>query len=610
MYKFRLVTILVFTSLYLLGQAEFGMSLIYTGISNTKTFEANLGRFVNNEGYPKHENCVLDSIASQYGSSKYFYREGKLHVVNNYNNNSLYITRLKYTDETLKYNGTTYTFDSLDRVVYHSYYFNNAFGSSTSSGGCRYDYTENNNLDKIKCNSDYQGGFTLESTTTVKYIYENEKIKTEDYQDVTFASGSGTSTTEYKTNYEYVGDTIIIKKDSAVRYRIFSESVGSSGNYKTTIEENEDEIWEHYRTIIYKANGLPLSVTNKHGGVETYYYVTEGEEYDDPDGDGYIGNLDCDESDPEINVGQAEIRYNGKDDDCDPSTLDDDIDQDGFILENDCNDYNSNVYPGAIEIPNNGLDDNCDGIFLHYESIITSQEKLCIDEDIDIELTSHFNYIEYEWSFGEDASVSQSTTRRTNCSYDKAGNKYISVRVKDSLGIVKHFNDSIFIKEQPKGEWDYGILPDTTVQFTSMPQIGETFNWSFGDGNTSNDANPTHQFSFLSTFFVILTVENECGEVVTGKFIDVSITSSTQNINMNKVELFPNPNNGTFSVECPIDFSNYNVRITNTHGIEQWSTKAKANLLNINLPHLAEGIYYISISDGKNHTSKKFVITN
>ena len=63
----------------------------------------------------------------------------------------------------------------------------------------------------------------------------------------------------------------------------------------------------------------------------------------------------------EINLAVAEIPYNGLDDDCDATTLDDDLDQDGFVLAEDCDDTNAEINSDASEIPNNGIDENCDG---------------------------------------------------------------------------------------------------------------------------------------------------------------------------------------------------------------------------------------------------------
>jgi len=83
---------------------------------------------------------------------------------------------------------------------------------------------------------------------------------------------------------------------------------------------------------------------------------------DDVDQDGYTSDEDCDDADPNVNPGEIEEPYNGIDDDCDESTLDDDLDGDGFVLEDDCDDLDPNVNPDAEEIIGNGIDDDCNGL--------------------------------------------------------------------------------------------------------------------------------------------------------------------------------------------------------------------------------------------------------
>lgn len=48
------------------------------------------------------------------------------------------------------------------------------------------------------------------------------------------------------------------------------------------------------------------------------------------DGDPWHLRFDCDDSDPEVNPAAAEIPYDGKDNDCNPSTPDNDADGDGW----------------------------------------------------------------------------------------------------------------------------------------------------------------------------------------------------------------------------------------------------------------------------------------
>ena len=85
------------------------------------------------------------------------------------------------------------------------------------------------------------------------------------------------------------------------------------------------------------------------------------------------GGGDCNDLDPGVHPGAAEIAGNGIDDDCDgiadedaadnPSTDTSDADGDGFALANgDCNDHDGAIRPGTAEVVGNYVDDDCDGM--------------------------------------------------------------------------------------------------------------------------------------------------------------------------------------------------------------------------------------------------------
>ena len=89
--------------------------------------------------------------------------------------------------------------------------------------------------------------------------------------------------------------------------------------------------------------------------------TTEDPESQDADLDGYTIDDDCDDTNILINPGEVEVAYDGADNDCDPSTLDDDLDSDGFVLSGDCNDTDPGINPGVAELCD-GVDNDCSGV--------------------------------------------------------------------------------------------------------------------------------------------------------------------------------------------------------------------------------------------------------
>lgn len=132
-------------------------------------------------------------------------------------------------------------------------------------------------------------------------------------------------------------------------------TAGGTRKVKVTKDLSADD--EPLNFFLFK-NKLVVFANSEEFGFEPYI-INFDDLSNDPDGDGYFGEEDCDETNPNVNRGASEKTYNGLDDDCDPTTLDDDLDQDGYKKAVDCNDFDPDVNPGKVEIPYNGLDDDC-----------------------------------------------------------------------------------------------------------------------------------------------------------------------------------------------------------------------------------------------------------
>ena len=105
----------------------------------------------------------------------------------------------------------------------------------------------------------------------------------------------------------------------------------------------------------------------------------------DVDMDGFAADVDCDDDNPNVFPGAAEIFNNDVDEDCDgvaQSTISDN-DNDGFDSTVDCNDNDASINPDAEEIPNNSVDENCDGdiVIIDNDEDGFSAASDCDDDD-------------------------------------------------------------------------------------------------------------------------------------------------------------------------------------------------------------------------------------
>ncbi|MBD3297258.1 MAG: hypothetical protein GF341_01270 [candidate division Zixibacteria bacterium] len=169
--------------------------------------------------------------------------------------------------------------------------------------------------------------------------------------------------------YVYSGQTgaLLWQFDGAAAYDYLGVSVSGAGDVDN---DGFDDVIVGASLANPGGNSQAGSAYVYRTDAPTWYADADGDLYGDPavtltqcdQPVGYVtDNTDCDDTDPGVNPGAAEV-CNAVDDNCD-GAVDEGFDQDAdgwTTCAGDCNDTDPDVYPGAVEVCN-GIDDDCNG---------------------------------------------------------------------------------------------------------------------------------------------------------------------------------------------------------------------------------------------------------
>ena len=117
------------------------------------------------------------------------------------------------------------------------------------------------------------------------------------------------------------------------------------------------------------------------------------------------------------------------------------------------------------------------------------------------------------WDFGNGIISSDTFPEHV---YQGNGSYIPSLVIQNMSGCQKTINNNNIISVNPLPTGEY-LLSDSVVckgEFINfIPNVSNTdhYNWSFGDGNTSNDISPQHIFQSDGIFYCDLSLENSFG---------------------------------------------------------------------------------------------------
>jgi len=134
----------------------------------------------------------------------------------------------------------------------------------------------------------------------------------------------------------------------------------------------------------------------------------------------------------------------------------------------------------------------------------------------------------WNWNFGDGTN---STEQNPVHIYSVAGNYTVNLIATNSAGSsdVKSMNIAVnSVQKSPVADFTSKQTGSLTVQFNDTSSNSPSgWNWKFGDGSTSTDANPAHTYTSAGTYKVDLTVSNADGTNATSKEITVTATGSS-----------------------------------------------------------------------------------
>ena len=206
----------------------------------------------------------------------------------------------------------------------------------------------------------------------------------------------------------------------------------------------------------------------------------------------------------------------------------------------------------------------------------------------------------WTWDFGDGGN---STEQNPVYIYETEGTYTVSLTVEGPGGSDAETKTDYIEVSVPAPEADFSAIPTTgeaplMVVFSDL-STGEidTWEWSFGDGNSSTEQNPSNEYLQPGNYTVSLTVTGTGGTDTETKvdyiLIPVGIGDNVAEI----IVAYPNPVTNELNIIFP-DADNRKIILRNIEGRELLVKNSKDKKEIINMQQFANGVYSLSIESG------------
>jgi hypothetical protein len=196
------------------------------------------------------------------------------------------------------------------------------------------------------------------------------------------------------------------------------------------------------------------------------------------------------------------------------------------------------------------------------------------------------------WSTANDPNTVIGTGE-TYTTEELTGNTSYLVKTKNYNCVSTSFPVDVQVKPAPSAAYNYQVNSAGNFTFLAATS-GLTYHWDFGDGETANTRQATHQYVRNGEFDVVLTTtgSNNCSSDRTRLIKVAGLVTSVDEVNHFRMTIYPNPAQSFINIDAS---EASKLKVFNTLGqiVERKSLVSGLNTVNLNVP---TGTYYLEIS--------------
>ncbi len=205
----------------------------------------------------------------------------------------------------------------------------------------------------------------------------------------------------------------------------------------------------------------------------------------------------------------------------------------------------------------------------------------------------------WAWEF-PGGTPSSSTEQNPSVTYAQPGTYSVLLTVSNGAGTSEVFSGQLVqVGAFPTAAFSFSAS-DGTVDFTNLSLNAASYSWDFGDGDGSQDVNPSHTYAASGNYTVTLTAFNDCGFAAITETIVLTVVSTGTPVATNHfLSVSPNPFDGEAVVRFSVPADNGSLRFVlfNSLGAELSGTALSGSdgQFVLSDPQLAPGVYFGSL---------------